>query len=57
MRSIREQRSAQQWLEEYINTPIKISTYEEATANLQRLGVLDKEGNIIPEYEDIIIKK
>lgn len=50
-------KSVQQFLEEYINEPIKIPIYEEAKANLQRLGILDKEGNITPKYKDILVKK
>ena len=58
MRSIiSEQLSARKWLEEYANSPIKVPTREEAIRNLTRLGILDKDGKIKPEWQDLIIKK
>ena len=57
MQSISEQLSARKWLEEYANSPIKIPTREEAVENLTRLGILDKNGNIKPEWQDLIVKK
>lgn len=42
-----------EWLELYANKPIKKPTKEEAVANLQRLGVLDSEGNVKPEYVEV----
>lgn len=57
MRSISEQLDARKWLEEYVNSPIKIPTREEAIENLVRLGILDKNGNIKPEWQGLIAKK
>jgi len=57
MRSISEQLSAKKWLEEYINTPIKNFSREEAIKNLTRLGILDENGEIKSEWQDLIIKK
>ena len=57
MRSINEQRSAQRWLENYINTPIKKFSREKALENLTRLGILDKNGEVKLEWRDLIIKK
>ena len=57
MRSINEQRSAQRWLENYINTPIRKFSCEEALENLVRLGILDKNGEVKLEWRDLIIKK
>ena len=57
MRSVNEQLNARKWLEEYINSPIKIPTREEAIKNLVRLGILDKNGEIKSEWQDLIIKK
>jgi len=57
MRSISEQLNAKKWLEEYINSPIKIPTREEAFKNLARLGILDKNGEVKSEWRDLIVKK
>ena len=57
MRSINEQLSARKWLEEYANSPIKVSTREEAIKNLTKLGILDKDGKIKSEWQDLIVKK
>lgn len=57
MRSITEQLSARKWLEEYVNSPIKIPTREEAIKNLIRLGILDENENIKSEWKDLFIKK
>ena len=57
MRSINERLSARKWLEEYANSPIKVSTRKEAIENLARLGILDKNGEIKQEWQDLIIKK
>ena len=57
MRSISEQLNARKWLEEYANSPIKIPTREEAIKNLTRLGILNKNGEIKSEWQDLIVKK
>lgn len=57
MRSVNEQLSARKWLEEYANSPIKVPTHEEAIKNLAKLGILDKNGEIKSEWQDLIIKK
>lgn len=57
MRSINEQLSARKWLKEYANSPIKVPTREEAIKSLARLGILDKNGEIKPEWQDLIVKK
>ena len=57
MRSVNEQLSARKWLEEYANSPIKVLTHEEAIENLARLGILNKNGEIKPEWRDLIVKK
>ena len=57
MRSINEQLNARKWLEEYANSPIKVPTREEAIKSLTRLEILDKNGEIKPEWQDLIVKK
>ena len=57
MRSISEQLNMRKWLEEYANSPIEVPTREEAFKNLARLGILDENGKIKSEWQDLIVKK
>lgn len=40
----------------YIEQPKNFMTKEEAIKNLQNAGILDKDGNLVPIYESILIK-
>lgn len=45
------------WIDKYIHEPIKILSKEEARERLTKLGILDENGEVVPEWKDLIIKK
>lgn len=44
-------------IDEIIKEPIRDVTKEEAIEALQKCGILDKKGNIMPAYKDILTDK
>ena len=44
-------------IQKVLNSPSKKYTKEEAVEMLQRLGVLDQNGKVTPEYEHIFVRK
>lgn len=56
MKSITEHKAAQSFLDEYINKPIITPTIKEAYKKLIKLGILSSDGEIAPEYKNIIHK-
>lgn len=44
-------------IQKVLNSPPKKYTKKEAMEVLQRLGVLDQNGEVIPEYEHIFVRK
>ena len=58
MSIINEQIRAAKWMEEYASTPlINPITKEEIIARLTKLGVLLSNGEIAPEYKNLIVEK
>lgn len=44
-------------IEDILNSPPKVWTKEEAREMLVHLGVLDEDGNIRPQWQDVFVKK